>query len=210
MPKILLADDHSVVRHGLIQILREAIVRSSFGEAETGQEALDLVRREAWDVAILDISLPDQSGLEVLKEIRLAAPGLPVLILSMYSEDQFAVRALRAGAAGYVTKRRASEEIVAAVRRVLAGRRYVTDSISERLAVEVGRDSEEPPHERLSDREYQVFGLLALGHTVKAIASQLKVSAQTVSTHRSRILDKMGARSNADLTGYALREHLLE
>jgi two-component system invasion response regulator UvrY len=210
MPKILLADDHSVVRHGLIQILREAIARPSFGEAETGREALDLVRREPWDVAILDISLPDQSGLEVLKEIRLAAPNLPVLILSMHSEEQFAARALRAGAAGYVTKRRASEEIVAAVRQALAGRRSLADFVAERLAVEVGPNKERLPHLRLSDREYQVFGLLARGHTVKAIASQLRVSVQTVSTHRSRILDKMGARTNADLAGYAFREHLLE
>jgi two-component system invasion response regulator UvrY len=209
MPKILLADDHAVVRHGLIQILREAMPRAKFGEAETGRETLDLVRRERWDVALLDISLPDKNGLEVLKEIRLAAPSLPVLILSMYPEEQFAVRALRAGAAGYVTKARASEEIVAAVRRVLAGRRYITDSVAESLAMEVGRDVEKPPHERLSDREHQVFGLLARGHTVKAIASELRVSVQTVSTYRSRILEKMGARSNADLTEYALRERLL-
>lgn len=210
MPKILLADDHAVVRHGLMQILREAIARSSFGEVATGREALELVRREPWDVAILDISLPDRSGLEILKEIRLAAPNLPVLILSIYSEDQFASRAFRAGAAGYVTKRRASEEIVAAVRQALAGRSSLAESVVERLAVEVGQSAEKSPHERLSDREYQIFGLLARGHTVKAIASQLRVSVQTISTHRSRILEKMGERTNADLAGYALREHLLE
>lgn len=210
MPKILLTDDHAVVRHGLMQILEDAIARATFGEAATGQEALDLVRRERWDIAIVDISLPDRSGLEVLKEMRLIAPGLPVLILSIYSEEQFAARAFRAGAAGYVTKRRASGEIVAAVRQALGGRRLLADSMAGRLPVEVGPNAQKPPHARLSDREYQVFGLLARGHTVKAIASQLRVSVQTISTHRSRILEKMGERTNADLAGYALREHLLE
>lgn len=210
MPRILVADDHAVVRRGLIEILRDTVPRAAFGEADTGGRAVELARAEKWDLAILDISLPDQSGLEVLKQIRAFAPRLPVLVLSMHAEEQFALRTLRAGAAGYVTKKTAPQEIGEAVKRVLAGRRYITPSLAERMAIEMTERSEKSPHERLSDREYQVFRRLALGKTVKEIAAELHVSMQTVSTHRARILAKMGFRSNADLTEYAIRDHLLE
>ena len=210
MPRILVADDHAVVRRGLIEILRDTVPRAAFGEADTGGRAVELARAEKWDLAILDISLPDQSGLEVLKQIRAFAPRLPVLVLSMHAEEQFALRTLRAGAAGYVTKKTAPQEIGEAVKRVLAGGRYITPSLAERMAIEMTERSEKSPHERLSDREYQVFRRLALGKTVKEIAAELHVSMQTVSTHRARILAKMGFRSNADLTEYAIRDHLLE
>jgi two-component system invasion response regulator UvrY len=210
MLRILVADDHAVVRRGLIEILRDSVPRAAFGEADTGERAVELARAEKWDLAILDISLPDQSGLEVLKQIRAFAPRLPVLVLSMHAEEQFALRTLRAGAAGYVTKKTAPQEIGEAVRRVLAGRRYITPSLAERMAIEMTERSEKSPHERLSDREYQVFRRLALGKTVKEIAAELQVSVQTVSTHRARILAKMGFRSNADLTEYAIHGRLLE
>jgi len=210
MPQILVADDHAVVRRGLIEILRDSVPGAAFGEAETGWRAVELARAEKWDLAILDVSLPDQSGLEVLKQIRGFAPRLPVLVLSMHPEEQFALRALRAGAAGYVTKKTAPQEIGEAVRRVLAGGRYITPSLAEMMALEMSQRIEKEPHERLSDREYQVFRRLALGKTVKEIASELSVSVQTVSTYRARILAKMGFRTNAELTEYAIRDHLLE
>jgi two-component system, NarL family, invasion response regulator UvrY len=210
MPRILIADDHGVVRHGLIQILRDALPEADFGEAETGREAVEKVQRESRDLVILDISLPDQSGLQVLKQIRAIAPRLPVLILSMHPEEQFAVRAIRAGAAGYVTKRTAPQEIAVAARRVLAGHRYVTASIAERLVVEVGRTSDRPPHERLSDREYEVFRLLALGKTVKETAAELSLTVQTVSTYRARLLEKMGLETNAQLTEYLIQNRLFD
>lgn len=210
MPRILVADDHAVVRRGLIEILRDTVPRALFAEAETGSRALELARSEKWDLAILDVSLPDQSGLEVLKQIRGFAPRLPVLVLSMHPEEQFALRTLRAGASGYVTKKTAPQEIGEAVRRILAGGRYITPSLAERMALDMSERNEKAPHERLSDREYQVFRRLALGKTVKEIAIELSVSVQTVSTYRARILAKMGFRTNADLTEYAIRDHLLE
>jgi two-component system, NarL family, invasion response regulator UvrY len=210
MQRILIADDHGVVRHGLIQILQDALPEAEFGEAETGREAVEKVQSETRDLVILDISLPDQNGLQVLKQIRAIAPRLPVLILSMHPEEQFAVRAIRAGAAGYVTKRTAPQEIVVAARRVLSGHRYVTASIAERLVVEVGRTSEGPPHERLSDREYEVFRLLALGNTVKESAAELSLTVQTVSTYRARLLEKMGLETNAQLTEYLIQNRLFD
>jgi DNA-binding NarL/FixJ family response regulator len=210
MSRILVADDHAVVRRGLIEILRDSIPGATFGEAETGGHALELARAEEWDLAILDVSLPDQSGLEVLKQIRVLAPRLPVLILSMHPEEQFAVRTLRAGAAGYVTKKTAPQEIGEAVRRVLAGGRYVTPSVAERMVAEISHRGDASPHERLSDREYQVFRQLASGKTVKDVAAELSLSVQTVSTYRARILAKMGFHTNAELTEYAIRGRLLE
>jgi DNA-binding NarL/FixJ family response regulator len=210
MQRILIADDHGVVRHGLIQILQDALPDADFGEAETGREAVEEVQRESRDLVILDISLPDQNGLQVLKQIHAIAPRLPVLILSMHPEEQFAVRAIRAGAAGYVTKRTAPQEIAVAARRVLAGHRYVTASIAERLVVEVGRTSDRPPHERLSDREYEVFRLLALGKTVKESGAELSLTVQTVSTYRARLLEKMGLETNAQLTEYLIQNRLFD
>ena len=211
MTRILLADDHDVVRQGLKQILMESIPEATFGEASNGEEALRQAHTRSWDVAVLDISLPDRSGLEILKELRRDSPGLPVLVLSMHPEDQFAVRALRAGAAGYVTKKTAVQELVAAVKKVLSGGKYVSASLAERLAGAVENPPRAPgdPHERLSDREYQVFRMLALGQTVKEISEELSLTPQTVSTHRARLLNKMGMRTNGELTQYAIQAGLL-
>jgi two-component system, NarL family, invasion response regulator UvrY len=209
MTRILLADDHAVVRKGLKQILLDSIRDATFGEASSGQEVLEVARAGGWDILILDISLPDKSGLDVLKELRQDQPRLPVLVLSMHPEKQFAVRALRAGAAGYVTKRTAAVDLAAAVRKVLAGGKYVSASLAELLAADIQADVR-APHERLSDREYQVFRLLALGKTVKEIGEELALSPQTVSTHRSRILEKMQLTTNSDLTEYALANRLID
>lgn len=210
MTRILLVDDYAVVRQGLKQILGEPMADAVFEDAASGAEALEKAHAGDWDLVILDMSLPDKSGLDVLKELRLLLPKLPVLVISMHPEEQFAVRALRAGASGYVTKKTAAADIVQAVRRVLAGGRYVSPGLAERLAVEVRTSSEKAPHEALSDREYQVFRLLGMGHTVKEIGERLSLSPQTVSTHRSRILAKMGMTTNAELTQYAIRNRLLE
>jgi two-component system, NarL family, invasion response regulator UvrY len=209
MTRILLADDHDVVRQGLKQILMESIPNLTFGEAPSGKEALRRARSEPWDVVLLDISLPDRSGLDVLKELRREYPALPVLVLSMHPEEQFAVRVLRAGAAGYVTKRTATKDLTAAVKKVLGGGKYVSADLAERLAGEIESGTSKAPHETLSDREYQVFRMLAMGKTVKEIGEELSLTPQTVSTHRSRILEKMKMTTNAELTQYAISGGLL-
>jgi two-component system invasion response regulator UvrY len=208
-PRILLADDHEIVRKGLRQMLAEAFPCAAFGEASDAAEAVRKVHESDWDVAVLDISLPDRSGLEALTEIRAMRPNLPIVVLSMYAEEQFAVRAMRAGAAGYVTKRKAAGEIVAAVKKALAGGRYLTPSLAAKLQSEVSPNTAKVLHQRLSNREFQVFLLLAAGRTVKSIAEELHVSVQTVSTHRTRLLEKMEMETNADLTRYAVLERLL-
>jgi two-component system, NarL family, invasion response regulator UvrY len=209
MTRVLLVDDHAVVRQGLKQILAESIADLESGDASNGEEAMRKARSEAWDIVILDISLPGRSGLEVLKALRQTHPRLPILVLSMHSEEQFAVRALKAGAAGYVTKRTAAKDLAAAVKKVLSGGRYVSASLAERLAVEI-QAGEGAPHERLSDREYQVFRMLAMGKTVKEIGEQLSLTPQTVSTYRARILEKMLMATNADLTQYAIQSRLFD
>jgi len=211
MSRILLVDDYPVVRQGLKQILADALPGTTFGEAADAQTAERLVREETWDIIILDVSLPDKSGLDVLKALRQSRPATPILVLSMYSEEQFAVRMIRAGAAGYLNKQAASRDLVGAVQKILSGGRYVSPSLAERLAsaVELAPRHEASPHEGLSDREYQVFLLLASGKTVKEIAEMLALSPQTVSTHRTRILEKLGFSTNADLTGYAIQSRLL-
>ncbi len=208
--RILLVDDYAVVRQGLKQILGEPMADAVFEDAASGAEALEKAHAGEWDIVILDMSLPDRSGLEVLKELRQSLPKLPILVLSMHPEEQFAVRALRAGANGYVTKRTAAAELVTAVAKVLKGGRYISPSLAERLVVEVRTGAEKAPHEKLSDREYQVFRLLAMGHTVKEIGERLALSPQTISTHRSRLMEKMGMTTNAELTQYAIRNRLLE
>ena len=210
MTRILLAADYAVVRHGLKEILSHAMADAVFGDAASAAEALEKARAGDWDLAILDTSLPDRSGLDVLKELRQVRPKLPILVLSMYPEEQLAVRALRAGANGYVSKKTAEADLLTAVRKVLAGGRYVSPALAERLAGAIQAGSERAPHETLSDLEYQVFRLLAIGHTVKEIGEKLAVSPQTVSTHRSRILEKMGLTTNAELTQYAIQNRLLE
>jgi DNA-binding NarL/FixJ family response regulator len=194
----------------LKQVLAESLPEATFGDAANADEALRMVRTASWDIVILDISLPGKSGIEALKELRAAHPRLPVLILSMHPEEQFAVRALKAGAAGYVTKRTAARDVVAAVKKVLSGGRYVSASLAERLAAQTQAGSVETPHETLSDREYQVFRLLATGKTVKQIGRELDLSPQTVSTHRSHILEKMGMQSNAELIQYAMQNQIRE
>jgi len=207
--KILLADDHAVVRHGLQQILTDAFKRATYGEARNAQEALDLVWKQDWDVVVLDITMPGRSGLDVLREIKKFKPSLPVLVLSMHPENQFAVRVLKCGASGYMTKESAPEELVGAVKKVLAGGRYVSNSLAENLAASLSA-SQKAPQEKLSDREFQVLRLIASGKMVTDIARELSLSVKTISTYRSRILEKMGMKNNAELMHYAIQHRLVE
>lgn len=208
--KILIVDDHPVVRKGLTQILYEEPDVEIAAEAKTAAESLAMVREKEWDVVVLDITLPDRSGLEALKDIKALRPHLPVLILSMHPEDQYALRVLKAGAAGYVNKDSASEELVKAVRKVVGGGRYVSTFMAEKLATVVGGDYERPLHESLSDREFQVMCMLASGRRLKEVAEELCLSVKTVSTYRARVLEKMGMESNAELTYYAVKNGLVE
>ena len=210
MIRALVADDHAVVRRGLRELLAESREVAVTGEAGTAQEALEQVRTGKWDVLVLDINLPDASGLDVLREVKQIAPQLPVLILTIYAEDQFAVRALRSGAAGYVTKQSAPEELVDAIRKVVRGGRYISPALAERLAVLADPQAERQPHESLSEREFQVFRTLASGRTVSQVADLLHLSVKTISTYRARVLEKMGLETNAELTVYAVRNGIVE
>jgi two-component system, NarL family, invasion response regulator UvrY len=207
--KILLADDHAVVRRGLKQILTDAFKRATYGEARNAQEALDLVWKQEWDVVVLDITMPGRSGLDVLREIKQSKPRLPVLVLSMHPENQFAVRVLKSGAAGYMTKESAPEELVGAVKKVLAGGKYVSNSLAENLAASLSINHK-APQEKLSDREFQVLRLIASGKMVSDIARELSLSVKTISTYRSRVLEKMGMKNNAELMHYAIQHRLVE
>jgi len=208
--RILLADDNEIVRKGLQQILADSLPHAAFGEASDPGEIIRMVRGKEWDLVILGAALPARGGIEVLKDIRKLRPALPVLVVSIYSGELFAVRALRAGASGYVPKQTTSEDIVRAVRKILAGGQFVTDSLGERLAREIHLGNETVPHERLSDREFRVFLMLASGLTVKQVSERLHLSSQTVSTHRARILDKMTMETNADFVRYACQHRLLD
>ncbi len=209
MKRILIVDDHEVVRDGVKKILGEQSDAIIFGEAGTASEALRLVREQDWDVGVFDLSLGDQSGLEVLKELRQIRPRLPVLILSMHSEEQYARRAFRAGAAGYITKDSPRAELVKAVNKVMSGGRYVSPSLAERLVIDLsGHDG--APHETLSDREFEVMRLIASGKTVGEIAEMLSLSDKTISTYRARLLEKMGMKTSAELTHYAIQNKLVE
>jgi two-component system invasion response regulator UvrY len=209
--RILLADDHTVVRHGLRQILADEFKKAVFGEARNAQEALNLVWKENWDVVVLDITMPGRSGLEVLREIKKSKPKLPVLVLSMHPENQFAVRVLKRGASGYMTKESASEELVGAIRKVLAGGRYVSTSLAEKLATYLSSgENQKAPQETLSDREFQVLRLIASGKMVSEIARELSLSVKTISTYRTRILEKMAMKNNAELMHYAMQHQLVE
>lgn len=209
MISVLIADDHTVVRQGLKQILAGDAQMSVVAEAANGNEVLQALERAQVDVLILDITMPGKSGLDVLKEVKRKYPTLPVLVLSMHPEDQFAIRILRAGAAGYVTKESAPEELVEALRKVCGGGKYVSPQLAEKLAVFIEADSERSPHERLSDREFEILRMLALGKTVTEVADELLLSVKTVSTYRSRVLDKMKMTTNAELTRYALQMGLI-
>lgn len=208
--RVLLVDDHTVVRLGLKQILAEEFKRAVFGEARNAQETLDLISKEPWDIVLLDITMPGRSGLDVMHEIKKQRARLPVLVLSIHPESQFAVRALKLGAAGYMTKESAAEELVAAVKKVLAGGRYVSKSLAEALAMNLSSDAAKPPQELLSDREFQVLRLIAAGRIVSEIARELALSVKTISTYRRRILEKMGLRNNAELMYFAMRHQLVD
>jgi len=207
--KVLVADDHAVVRRGLRQILAETDDIIVGGEASTAAELWQLVERERWDTVILDIEMPGRSGLELLGELKRQHPKLPVLILTVYSEEQYAVRAIRAGASGFLTKESAPGQLVAAVRKVAAGGRFITPELAERLASSLAGDAEALPHEALSDREFQVLCMIASGKTVSQIGHELSLSVKTISTHRTRILAKMNMKSNSELTHYAIKNGLV-
>jgi two-component system, NarL family, invasion response regulator UvrY len=209
MTRVLIVDDHALLRRGLKTLLAEEFRGAAFGEASNAREALEQLQKNEWDVALLDITLPGKSGLDLLKELKVERPKLPVLVLSAHPEDQFAVRVLRAGAAGYMTKETAPEELVKAVRKVLAGGRYVSLGLAEKLAVTVGKDSTRAPHETLSDREHDVMCRIASGQTVKEIAGELSLSVKTISTYRARVLEKLGVRNSAEITHYAIRNNLV-
>lgn len=208
MIKVLIADDHPIVRRGLVQILEDTPGMIAAGEASTGRQVLQAVREQDYDVLVLDIALPDINGLEVLKQLQGLKPDLPVLMLSIYCERQYAERSLRAGAAGYLTKESAPDELVAAIRKVAQGGKYITQSLAERLAYALEGELEREPYETLSDREYQVMCLLANGKTVTEIARELCLSVKTISTYRARILKKLGLNSTAEIIRYALKREL--
>jgi len=208
--KVFIADDHAIVREGLKQILADTGDIVVAGEAENGLDAVRLCRASACQVVLLDISLPDKSGIEVLKQIKKESPGLAVLMLSMHREDQYAIRSLKAGAAGYLTKQSAPRELVTAIRQVAGGLKYISAALAQELANSVGATHEAAPHEGLSDREYQTLTMIAAGKTVGAIAQELSLSAKTVSEYRSRLLLKMKLKNSAELTHYAIRNHLVD
>lgn len=209
MVGILIADDHAIVRKGLKQLILEELPSAQIGEAGDAEELTAKVLSQNWDIVICDINMPGRSGLDALKQIKQVAPKLPVLIMSMYSEDQYAVRVLKAGAAGYLSKDSIHNELIKAIHTVLLGKRFITPEVAEKLAETIHADKKQALHELLSDREFEVFKLLAAGKTIAEIAAQLSLSATTVSTYRSRLLQKMDLRSNADLTRYALGEKLI-
>ena len=209
MLKILVVDDHTIVREGLKQILSEVPDIIVAGEASDGNQALNQVYKGDYDLVLLYIAMPGIRGLDVLKQLKTEKPDLPILMLSMYPEEQYAVRTLKAGASGYLTKESAPEELIAAIRKVCAGGKYVTSSLAEKLALYLATDFEKSAHELLSDREYQVVLMIASGKTVSQIATELSLSVKTISTNRSRALTKMGMKTNAELTYYAIKHGLV-
>lgn len=210
MAKILIADDHPMVRAGLRRILSEDRGITEIGEASSGNETLDKLRAQPWDLLILDINMPDRSGLDILRHVRATHADTRVLVLSGLSERQYALNVLKAGASGYLPKECAPNDLLQATRAVLAGRRYVSPQIAELLVTDLNADNDQPLHGRLSEREFQVFYKLASGRSVSAIGNELCLSVKTVSTYRSRILEKMNLRSNADITTYALRNQIIQ
>jgi two-component system invasion response regulator UvrY len=209
MRRVLLVEDHQIVRDGLKTLLREQAI-TVFGEASTAADALSLAREEEWDLAVVDISLGGRSGLDVVREIKQIRPKLPVLVLSMHSEEQYARRAYKAGAAGYITKDSPRAELASAIAKVIGGGRYVSTTFADRLVVDLERDTDQPPHQALSDREFEVMRLMASGKTIGEIAELLALSDKTVSTYRARILEKMHLDTNAELIRYVLENKLIE
>jgi len=207
--RVLIADDHAVFRRGLKETIGEAFPKVTFGEAKTAQETVECVRRQDWEIVILDISMPGKSGLDILDDVRRLRPKLPVLFLSMHPEEQYARRALKSGAAGYLTKDSIPEELKVAVRRILTGGRYVSATLAERLAFDLRKGADTPLHELLSTREFQVLRMIASGKSVKEIANDISLSVKTVSTYRARILQKTGMKTTAELIRYALQTQLV-
>ena len=210
MIRILIVDDHDIVREGLRQIVSETEDISVGGEARTGAEALDSLREGGWDLVILDLNLPDRPGLDVLGQIRALYPRLPVLVLSMHREASYSSRALHAGAAGYISKDHAREYLVAAIRRLRQGERFLPPALAESIAFELMDSGRRAKHEALSDREFTIFTMIAAGKPPRQIGSELGVSVKTIGTHRSRILQKMGLRNNAEIVQYAIEHGLLQ
>ena len=209
MIRILIADDHAIVRAGLKQFIADQLDMEVAGEAATGAETIALVRSQEFDIVLLDISMPDKNGIDTLKSIKHIKPELPVLILSAHAEEQYAVNLLRAGASGYINKETASTQLVGAVRTAVQGRKYVSPTLAQVLAEGISGNGDEPLHGSLSQREFQIFCKLAGGQSVSEIAKELFLSVKTVSTYRSRILEKMNFKSNADITYYAVKNQLI-
>ncbi len=209
MMRILIVDDHAVVRRGLRALLSDEFPGAAFGEAGDAVQAMELLRKKPWDVALLDIALPGKSGLDLLKDLRAEWPRLPVLVLSAHPEDQFGVRVLKAGAGGYMTKESAPDELAKAIRQILAGKSYVSPALAGILALGVRKDVTRLPHETLSDREYEVMSHIASGKTVTEIATELCLSAKTISTYRARVLEKLSVRNSAKIVQYAIRNGLV-
>ncbi|SMB24353.1 Response regulator receiver, LuxR family [Sterolibacterium denitrificans] len=208
--RVLIADDHAIVRQGLRQILSETDDLLVAGEASDGVDVMHLAREQPWDVVLLDVSMPNRNGIDTLKMLRKEFPRLPVLILSMHPEEQYAVRALKSGASGYVTKQSAPEQLVTAIRQVADGHKYVSPSLAMRLADVIAENNDRPPHEMLSDREYQILCLIAAGRPLTQIAEELNISVKTISEYRRRMLDKMKLESNAELIRYGVKHGLVE
>ena len=208
--RVFIADDHAIVREGLKQILAESPDIIVAGEAENGVDAIKLFRKSKCHVMLLDISMPDRSGIDVLKQVKKENPEIAVLMLSMHREDQYAIRSLKAGAAGYLTKQSAPRELVTAIRQVAAGQKYVSAALAQELASAIGDDHETALHDTLSDREYQTLTMIASGKTVSAIAEELSLSVKTISEYRARLLVKMKLKNGAELTHYAIKNQLIE
>jgi two-component system, NarL family, invasion response regulator UvrY len=208
--RVLIADDHAILRRGLREILMRELEGVVCGEAENAQQVLAQVQSQNWDLAIVDITMPGRSGLDVLRDLQRVRPGLPVLVLSMHPEDQYGKRVLKAGASGYMNKESAPEELIKAIRKVLAGGRYVSPALAEKLAMEWGANAGRPLHERLSDREFEVLRMIALGKTISQIAVELHLGPTTISTYRARILEKMNMTTTAELMRYALRHGVVD
>lgn len=210
MKRILIADDHEIVRRGLRQILADEFPKLETGDAANARETVEAVRRQAWDAVLLDINMPGRSGLEVLEDLKQLRPTLPVVVLTAFPEEDYAVRAFKLGASSYVTKQSASDELLAALRKALTGGRYVTASLAEKLAASIAGDAPAAPHETLSNRELQVLQLIARGRTIKEIAAELALSDKTIGTYRARLSEKMGLATNVELARYALQHKLVD
>jgi len=210
MLRVLIADDHAIVRRGLVEILLHELDNPVCGEAENAQQVLAQIRSRVWDLVVLDVSMPGPSGIDVLRDLKREQPNLPVLVLSMHPEGQYGKRVLKAGASGYMSKNSAPEELIKAIRKVLAGGRYVSQALAEKLALDLSEDQAHLPHDTLSDREFEVLRMIGSGNTISQIAEQLHLSVATISTYRARILEKMHLTTNAELMRYALQNRLVE